>query len=43
MKIVEFQEKDLDTVYAIQRAAYKPLYERYQDNRKYREALGLSD
>lgn len=32
MEIVEFQECDLDIVYAIQRAAYKPLYEKYQDH-----------
>lgn len=32
MEIVEFQECDLDIVYVIQRAAYKPLYEKYQDH-----------
>ena len=32
MEILEFQEKDIDIVYAIQRAAYKPLYDKYQDH-----------
>lgn len=32
MEIIEFHENDLDMVYAIQRAAYKPLYEKYQDH-----------
>lgn len=31
MEIVEFKEKDIDTVFEIQRAAYMPLYERYHD------------
>lgn len=32
MEIVEFKEKDIDTVFEIQRAAYKPLYEKYHDD-----------
>lgn len=32
MKIVPFREKDLDTVVEIQRAAYKPLYDKYRDD-----------
>ncbi len=32
MKIVEFKESDIDIVFEIQRAAYKPLYEKYHDD-----------
>lgn len=32
MEIVKFTESDLDTVFAIQQAAYKPLYEKYHDD-----------
>lgn len=32
MEIIEFHENDLDMVYAIQQAAYKPLYDKYQDH-----------
>ena len=32
MEIVAFQESDIDTVFAIQQAAYKPLYEKYRDD-----------
>ena len=32
MEIVEFKEKDIDTVFEIQQAAYKPLYEKYHDD-----------
>ncbi len=32
MEIVEFKESDIDTVFEIQRAAYKPLYEKYHDD-----------
>ena len=32
MEIVEFRESDIDTVFEIQQAAYKPLYEKYHDN-----------
>ena len=31
MKIIKFKENDIDTVFEIQRAAYKPLYDKYQD------------
>jgi ribosomal protein S18 acetylase RimI-like enzyme len=30
--VVEFKEKDIDIVYNIQQAAYKPLYDKYQDD-----------
>lgn len=33
MEIVEFREKDIDTVFEIQQAAYKPLYEKYHDDK----------
>lgn len=29
--VVEFKEKDIDIVYNIQQAAYKPLYDKYHD------------
>ncbi len=32
MEIVEFKESDIDTVFEIQQAAYKPLYEKYHDD-----------
>lgn len=32
MEIVEFRESDIDTVFEIQQAAYKPLYEKYHDD-----------
>ena len=32
MEVVPFQESDIDAVFEIQRAAYKPLYEKYQDH-----------
>ena len=32
MEIVEFKETDIDTVFEIQQAAYKPLYEKYHDD-----------
>lgn len=32
MEIVEFKESDIDTVFEIQQAAYKPLYEKYRDD-----------
>ena len=32
MKLVEFKEEDIDIVYDIQKAAYKPLYEKYRDD-----------
>ena len=32
MEIVEFKESDIDIVFEIQRAAYKPLYEKYHDD-----------
>ncbi|MEE0264325.1 MAG: GNAT family N-acetyltransferase [Acutalibacteraceae bacterium] len=32
MKIVEFKESDLDTVFQIQQEAYKPLYDKYHDD-----------
>ena len=32
MEIVEFKENDIDIVFEIQRAAYKPLYEKYHDD-----------
>ncbi len=32
MEIVEFKEKDLDVVFELQRAAYRSLYETYQDD-----------
>ncbi len=31
MKVVAFKESDIDTVFEIKHAAYKPLYEKYQD------------
>ena len=31
MKIIKFRESHIDTVFEIQRATYKPLYEKYQD------------
>ena len=32
MEIVEFKESDIDIVFEIQQAAYKPLYEKYHDD-----------
>jgi len=32
MEIIEFKESDIDAVFEIQRAAYKPLYEKYRDD-----------
>ena len=32
MEILEFKENNIDIVYEIQRAAYKPLYEKYRDD-----------
>lgn len=32
IEIVEFKETDIDTVFEIQQAAYKPLYEKYHDD-----------
>ena len=32
MDIVEFKESDIDAVFEIQQAAYKPLYEKYHDD-----------
>lgn len=32
MQIVEFKESDIDIVFEIQKAAYKPLYEKYHDD-----------
>ena len=32
MKILEFNESNIDIVYEIQQAAYKPLYEKYHDD-----------
>lgn len=32
MEVVEFKESDIDIVFEIQRAAYKPLYEKYHDD-----------
>ncbi len=32
MEIVAFKESDIDTVFGIQQAAYKPLYEKYHDD-----------
>lgn len=32
MEILEFKENDIDTVFKIQQAAYKPLYEKYYDD-----------
>ncbi len=32
MEIVEFKASDIDTVFEIQRVAYKPLYEKYYDD-----------
>ena len=32
MEIVEFRESDIDAVFEIQQAAYKPLYEKYHDD-----------
>jgi ribosomal protein S18 acetylase RimI-like enzyme len=31
MEIIEFRESDIDAVFEIQQAAYKPLYEKYHD------------
>ncbi len=33
MKVEEFKESDIDIVFDIQQAAYKPLYEKYHDDR----------
>lgn len=32
VELMPFQPKDIDTVFAIQQAAYAPLYEKYQDH-----------
>ena len=32
MEIVEFTESNIDTVFEIQQAAYKPLYDKYHDD-----------
>ena len=32
MEIVEFTERNIDTVFEIQQAAYKPLYDKYHDD-----------
>ena len=32
MEVIEFKESDIDTVFEIQQAAYKPLYEKYHDD-----------
>ena len=32
MEVVEFKSSDIDVVFAIQQAAYKPLYEKYHDD-----------
>ena len=32
MEIVAFKEQDIDMVFAIQKASYKALYEKYQDD-----------
>jgi len=32
MKLIEFRENDIDIVFEIQRAAYKPLYDKYHDD-----------
>ena len=32
MEIIEFKESDIDTVFEIQQAAYKPLFEKYHDD-----------
>lgn len=32
MQIVEFKESDIDIVFEIQQAAYRPLYEKYHDD-----------
>lgn len=32
MEIVAFKGSDIDTVFGIQQAAYKPLYEKYNDD-----------
>lgn len=32
IEIVAFKESDIDTVFGIQQAAYKPLYEKYHDD-----------
>lgn len=32
MQIIRFEEKDIDAIFEIQRAAYKPLYEKYHDD-----------
>ena len=32
MEILEFKESDIDIVFEIQRASYKPLYEKYHDD-----------
>ncbi len=33
MDIVEFRESDIDAVFKIQKAAYKPLYDKYHDDK----------
>lgn len=32
MKVIEFKENDIDIVFEIQQAAYKPLYDKYHDD-----------
>ena len=32
MEVIPFQESNIDALFEIQRAAYKPLYEKYQDH-----------
>ena len=32
LEIIPFSERDLDTVFAIQQAAFKPLYDKYHDD-----------
>ncbi len=32
MEVIEFKESDIDTVFEIQQAAYRPLYEKYHDD-----------
>jgi len=32
VKVIEFKESDIDRVFEIQQAAYKPLYEKYHDD-----------
>ena len=32
IEIMEFKESDIDKIYEIQKAAYKPLYEKYHDD-----------